>query len=71
MQFKLLNSFGRQRKPFLFISDFKAENLEIIPLEDLQKEDIEFTINENYIFTPHGETLQKVPLSFDTYKKKI
>ncbi|MCX6077211.1 MAG: aminodeoxychorismate synthase component I [Campylobacterales bacterium] len=71
MQFKLLNSFGRQRKPFLFISDFKAENLEIIPLEDLQKEDIEFTINENYIFTPHGETLQKVPLSFDTYKKKF
>ncbi|MFA6191773.1 MAG: aminodeoxychorismate synthase component I [Sulfurimonas sp.] len=71
MQFNLLNSFGRQRKPFLFISDFKAENLEIILLEDLQKEDIEFTINENYIFTPHGETLQKVPLSFDVYKKKF
>ncbi len=71
MQFELLNSLGKERKSFLFISDFKAENLEVILLEDLQKEDIEFTINENYIFTPHGKTLQKVPLSFDAYKKKF
>ncbi|MDO8453957.1 MAG: aminodeoxychorismate synthase component I [Sulfurimonas sp.] len=71
MQFELLNSLGKQKEPFLFISDFKAEKVEVILLEDLCKEDIEFSISENYIFTPHGETLQKTPLPFEIYKKKF
>jgi para-aminobenzoate synthetase component 1 len=83
VDFELLNSLGRQRKPFLFITDFKAKRVEIILLEDLEKEDVEFSIDENYISTCHPksssshtlaghvEALQKFPLSFDEYKIKF
>ena len=83
MHFELLNSLGKKRKPFLFISDFKAENLEVILLEDLREEDIEFSIDENYSSSCavsvssevlsgwHVETLQKTPIPFLEYKKKF
>lgn len=71
MQFELLNSLGKQRKSFLFISDFKAENLEVILLEDLIQEDIEFSIDENYSSTCHKKSFDKTPLSYEAYKKKF
>lgn len=71
MQFELLNSLGKQKKPFLFVSDFKAENLEVIFLEDLQEENIEFSIDENYISTCHKKSFDKTPLSYESYKKKF
>ncbi len=71
MQFEHLNSLGKQRKPFLFITDFLAQRVEVFLLEDLEKEDIEFSMDENYTFIPHAKNLQKMPLSFDLYKKKF
>ncbi|MFA6197485.1 MAG: aminodeoxychorismate synthase component I [Sulfurimonas sp.] len=71
MQFELLNSLGKERKPFLFISDFKAENLEVIFLEDLLQEDIEFSIDENYSSTCHKKSFDTTPLSYEAYKKKF
>lgn len=69
MTFNDINSLGAQRKPFLFISDFKAQNLKVIPLDSL--EDIEFNLNENYSTTPHSFVLQKSPIDFQSYTKKF
>ncbi len=71
MTFQDLNSLGKQRKPFLFITDFKAQNIEIILLDELEKNDIEFAIDENYIKKNHTQTLEKEPLSFEIYYKKF
>jgi len=71
MDFQDLNSFGKRREPFLFISDFKAQNLKIYPLNQLQNEDIEFCINSNYQYIPHNNILKKIPISFDNYQKKF
>ena len=53
MDVELLNSLGKCREPFLFISDFKAQNIKVILLKDLENEDISFTIDENFIHKKH------------------
>jgi len=71
MDFSLLNSLAKERKPFLFISDFQAKKLKVIPLEDVQKEDIAFSIDENYKHTKHSHFLQTSPINFRAYKNKF
>ena len=71
MSFDYVNSLGRERKPFLFISDFKAENLKVIPLDEIDQHDIEFRIDENYTYKSYENFLEKYPLSFNEYKKKF
>jgi len=71
MDFSDLNRLGKEKKPFLFISDFKAKNLEVFLLEELQKEDIEFCIDENYVYQKHSHYLHKNPISFKNYKIKF
>ena len=71
MNFSDLNTLGKQRKPFLFISDFKAQKLEVILLENLQKEDVEFSINENYSCVEHSHYLKKYPIQFKEYEGKF
>ncbi len=71
MSFELLNSLGKERKPFLFISDFKAQKIEVIPLDELHLHDIEFSIQENYRVTKKVKTLKKSPISFKKYKEKF
>jgi para-aminobenzoate synthetase component 1 len=71
MTFKHLNELGKERKPFLFISDFLAKNIEVIPLDELSESDIEFCIDENYVHKKHTETFQKNSIGFDNYKKKF
>lgn len=71
MTFNDLNSLGRKREPFLFICDFKAQNLQVIPLESLKKNDVEFCIDENYTAKVHVDILEKKPLDFTEYKKKF
>ncbi len=71
MDFSDLNSLGKERKPFLFISDFKAEKLEVVLLENLESEDIEFSIDENYIYKKHKHYLQTTPISFKEYEYKF
>ncbi len=53
MIFKQINSLGKQRRAFLFISDFLAQNIEVIPLDELKLHDIEFSINEHYVHKKH------------------
>lgn len=71
MTFHDLNALGKQREPFLFISDFKAQKLEIFPLKDLQKQDVEFCIDENYRYKEHKHSLVKMPLDFKSYEEKF
>jgi len=71
MNFSDLNTLGRQRKPFLFISDFKAQKLEVILLEELEKEDVEFCIDENYKYNEHNHYLKTNPIKFQNYQEKF
>ncbi len=71
MTFNDLNSLGSKREAFLFISDFKAKNLEVIRLKDLKSEDIEFSIEEHLIKKPSLYVLRKFPISFESYKVKF
>ena len=71
MTFNDLNSLGSKREPFLFISDFKAQNLEVILLKDLQYEDIEFCIEELLAKKSSPQVLKKSPLLFEKYKEKF
>ena len=71
MTFDDLNAFGKRREPFLFLSDFKVQNLKIIPLSELEANDIEFCIDENYELKVHDDFLEKKPVAFSEYKKKF
>ena len=71
MKFEELNKLGSQRIPFLFICDFKVQNIQVIPLDELENADVSFCINENYSFTQHPHSFQKTPLSFQKYNTKF
>lgn len=71
MTFSDINTLGKLRKPFLFISDFKAENLQVILLDELQSHDIEFQISEHTLKNNNRQFLKKNPGLFDAYKKKF
>jgi len=71
MTFKQINSFGKQRRAFLFISDFLAQNIELIPLDELSFHDIEFCINENYVHKKHKNFFKKDVIGYKSYKKKF
>ncbi|WP_304544282.1 aminodeoxychorismate synthase component I [Sulfurimonas microaerophilic] len=71
MSFQELNAYGKRGEPFLFISDFKGENVEVFSLETLKQNDIEFAIDENYIYKQHPHFLQKQPIDFANYKVKF
>ncbi len=71
MTFDDLNSFGAKREPFLFIVDFKAQNIIVSALCELEANDIEFCIDEDYIAKEHVDFLDKHALSFSEYKKKF
>ncbi len=71
MSFEQINILAKQKKPFLFISDFKGEKVEVVLLEELQEADIEFCINEKYDYIQHPHKLQTTPIKFSEYKKKF
>lgn len=71
MIFDTINTLGKKKIPFLFVSDFKLENVHVIPLDELEAWDVEYSIDENYTYTKHNHTLQKEPLSFELYHKKM
>ena len=71
MAFKEVNTLASQGIPFLFISDFKAKQVEVIPLDELHKHDIEYSICENYCYEEHEHFLQKQAIDFSDYSKKF
>lgn len=71
MTFDCLNFLGAKRKPFVFICDFKAENLEISCFDKLEENDIEFCIDKNYVKKEHSYILEKKPVDFSLYRYKF
>ena len=71
MSFAQANALGKRREPFLFLSDFLAENVEVIPLCALEENGIKFSINENYIYCEHPHKLDTQPIDFLEYKGKF
>ena len=71
MSFSRMNALGKEREPFLFISDFKAEHIEVIALKDLDKHNIHYSIDENYTYKEHTHFLEKSLLSFESYEEKF
>jgi len=71
MNFEKVNTLAKEGIAFLFISDFKAEHIEVIPLDVLHEHDIEYCISQEYIYKEHKHVLKKSPLDFFTYKKKF
>ena len=71
MDFEDLNTLGKARKPFLFITDFKAKTLEVFLLDKVQENNIEFQINEDYLKQKHSKKLKKSPLSLEEYTQKF
>ena len=71
MGFDTLNSLARDRIPFLFISDFKAKDVKVIPIDELQNSDIEFCFEDNYTYKSYENKIQKSPLSYEEYRQKF
>lgn len=71
MSFDDLDSLGSQRKPFLFISDFKGERLEVFEIKDLEDNDVEFSIEHNYSYKEHPHFLKTTPVTLKSYTKKF
>lgn len=70
--FKELNLLGSKREPFLFITDFKATHLKVVPLKDVENQDIEFSINKkNTDNKVDSKQLKKYPISLHQYKNKF
>ncbi|SFV69148.1 Para-aminobenzoate synthase, aminase component [hydrothermal vent metagenome] len=71
MDVELLNTLGKHREPFLFISDFKGENTKVLLMKDLVDEDIEYCINENFNYKKHLHSLKTKAISFSDYSLKF
>lgn len=71
MDVELLNRLGKAREPFLFISDFKGKNTHVVLLKDLKKEDISFSIDENFSYKKHSHNLKITPINFAEYSMKF
>lgn len=71
MKFDYINALAKKRKPFLFISDFLAQNIEVIPLDELQDSDIEFCIDDSYRYKKHSYRFEKKPQKFSDYKARF
>ena len=66
---ELLNNYGSNKEPFLFIIDFDLKNYEVIPLDKLPE-------NIRYNFGYENKTTKKInikkfPLGFNEYCKKF
>lgn len=71
MSFELLNSLGKERTPFLFICDYKAQKIEVVKLKELKDEDIEFQIKKSSPVKHHTKKFSCESVPFSSYKKKF
>jgi len=65
---KRLSDLATKGIPFLFYTNFDNSETRVFSLDELEKEDIEFSLN-NTSYTAHSHTLTKFPMDFTTYKK--
>lgn len=70
-----MNELGKARKPFLFFVDYKGEQGEVIPLEELDVETIRFQFNNQTnckeLVPAVQPQLHAHPIDFIVYQKKF
>ena len=66
-----IDSLCASSTPFIVISDFEGERLEVYTLDEVKKAGIEFAIDHNFQPKQHSLKLQKNPVSFSSYKEKF
>ena len=71
MSFELINSLGAKRVPFLFVADYEAKRVEVIKLEDLGSEDIEFEFQKHFAPKKHSHSFAFTPVAFKEYQQKF
>lgn len=71
MNFEAVNLYAKLGIPFLFISNFKADDIIVIPLDELHKHDVEFSIKVPSLDMKKKSLLKKYPSSYQNYKKKF
>lgn len=70
-----MNELGKARKPFLFFVDYKGEHGQVIPLDELDAEEIRYQFNNQTNSDKPAESVQPLlhsqPLAFATYQQKF
>ena len=71
-----MNQWGKERKPFIFIIDFKIEDPVVLPLETAAQNGIYFKLDNlnninNQIFNKDNFVFKKYPVSFKVFKKSF
>ena len=67
--YNILSKLAVEGIPFLFYTNFNGSKLHCYRLDELQKEDIEFSFE--LTFSKHDKKIIKYPLSFTDYQKKF
>lgn len=71
MGFEKVNQKASKREPFLVICDFLAQNVIVLGEEELACEDVEFSMDEDFISNSHAKRLEKRAMEFQEYKGKF
>ena len=71
MGFDRIDTLAKERKPFLFITDFLAQKVEVYSLDELDKHNISYAIDTNKKSRKHSFVLQKHPIDFKKYRDKF
>jgi len=66
-----ISDLASKRIPFIFIIDYKADNVLTYTLDTLKDEDIEFSIDEMNKPVKEPINLEKFPIDFKIYKDKF
>lgn len=70
----LMNNLGEEGRPFLFIIDFEKAKPIVVPLDELDADQIQYSIHNkgNIISEPIGNNaleFKKIPVSFEVFNK--
>jgi para-aminobenzoate synthetase component 1 len=71
MTFDTLSTLASQNIPFLFYTDYKGEKIDVVPLQELKKSGIKYSINKKTIPRHTNISLIKEPLPYHEYLIKF
>ncbi|MDD4922532.1 MAG: aminodeoxychorismate synthase component I [Bacteroidales bacterium] len=68
----LMNKFGKERRPFFFMIDFKQQKNIVLPLEEVDPEMIQFEMDSYSVNEPASlASGEELPISKDIYSKQL
>jgi para-aminobenzoate synthetase component 1 len=71
MSYEKISLLASRSTPFLFITDFKGERIEVFTLDELENSDIEFSLDDSTTASKIKNKLSISPISFDEYRVKF